>query len=100
MANTILNVQQTEKGVTMIYEGEFTVTNAHVIKEFLVQSVARESDEILSLFAATSIDASGIQLAFSWKKVLQSQGRKADVLLPQSEEIKDLLEKTGISQIL
>jgi anti-anti-sigma factor len=99
MINAILNIQETDHGTTMAFEGEFTVANVETIKASLLQSAARKSDEILSLIAVTSIDASGIQLAFSWKKMLQNQGRKAYMMLPQSENIKDLLDKTGITQI-
>jgi hypothetical protein len=100
MANPVLKVQETDQGIIMIFEGEFTVGYVEMIKESLLQSAARKGNEILSLIGATSIDVSGIQLAFSWKKILQAQGRKADVLLPQSENIKDLLIKAGITQIL
>jgi hypothetical protein len=100
MANTVLNVQETDQGITMTFEGDFTVENVESIKASLLQSAARKGDEVLSLLGATSIDVSGIQLAFSWNKILQSQGRKAEVLLPQLENIKDLLNKSGITQIL
>jgi anti-anti-sigma regulatory factor len=100
MANSILKVQETEQGITMAFEGDFTAANVEVIKEALLQSAARNGNEILSLIGATSIDASGIQLAFSWKKILEARGRKADVLLPQLENIKELLIKTGITTIL
>jgi anti-anti-sigma regulatory factor len=100
MAKAILTIQKTDQGITMTFEGEFTVANVEIIKESLLQSAAREGDEVLSLTGATSIDVSGIQLAFSWKKILQAQGRKADVLLPQLDNIQDLLNKSGITQIL
>jgi anti-anti-sigma regulatory factor len=100
MANSVLNVHGTDRGITMTFEGEFAAVNVKMIKEALLESAARKSDEILSLTGATSIDVSGIQLAFSWKKALQAQGRKADVLPPESENIKDLLIKAGITTIL
>ena|SRR5687767_6481032 len=100
MANSLLKLQETDRGITMTFEGNFTAVNAEIIKEALLQSAARNGDEILSLLDATSVDASGIQLAFSWKKILQRRGRKADVLLPQLENIKELLIKTGITTIL
>jgi anti-anti-sigma factor len=99
MENTILNIQETNQGTVMICEKDFNIVNAETIKEVLLQSAERKGNEVLSLVGATAIDASGIQLAFSWKKKLQAQGRKADVLLPLSENIKDLLDKTGITQI-
>jgi anti-anti-sigma factor len=99
MAKIILEIIETESGITMAYEGEFNVTNVEHIKEALLQSAARKGNETLLLTAVTAMDVSGIQLAYSWKKILQAQGRKADVVLPQLESIKDLLEKTGLTQM-
>jgi hypothetical protein len=100
MANSVLKVQETDQGITLTFEGDFTAVNGAIIKEALLQSAARNGNEILSLIGAISVDATGIQLAFSWKKILQAQGRKADVLLPQLENIRELLIKTGITTIL
>lgn len=99
MENTILKIEETDLGITMICDGDFTVTHAEFIKKELLDSAARKGDEILSLSNAKSIDVSGIQLAYSWKKILEAQGRQATVLLPQSENIKDLLEKTGLTKL-
>jgi hypothetical protein len=99
MANPILTIIETNTRTEMVCESDFTVTNAEIIKTTLLESSERKGDEILSLVGATSIDASGIQLAFAWKTTLQNQRRHADVLLPQSANIKDLLDKTGITQI-
>jgi anti-anti-sigma regulatory factor len=99
MANPILKIIEAKNSTEMICEGDFNVTNGESIKQALLESAARKGDEILSLAGATSIDASGIQLAFAWRTALQTQHRKADVLFPQSSDIKDLLEKTGITQI-
>jgi hypothetical protein len=99
MNTKILSIAQTDSGTQMICESDFCVSNGAAIKEMLLQSLQRSGDETLSLTHATSIDVSGVQLAFSWKKALLAQGRKAIVLLPQGESIKDLLEKTGITQI-
>jgi anti-anti-sigma regulatory factor len=99
MKNLIIKIQETNEGLAMICEEDFTVANAHAIKEALLQSIERKGNEILSLVTATAIDASGIQLAFVWKEALKAQGRKADVLVPDSENSKDLLDKTGITQI-
>jgi hypothetical protein len=99
MENTILKLVETGKGISMICNDDFSAANARAIQESLLKSSARKGDEVLSLAKAISIDVSGIQLAFAWKRALQAQGRKADVVLPQSENIKDLLDKTGITQI-
>src|SRR4051812_45189218 len=99
MKDSILKIIEIYNKTEMICEADFVVANAVLIKKALLASVERKSDETLSLIAATSIDASGIQLAFAWKTALQNQGRNGEVLLPQSTNIKDLLEKTGITQI-
>lgn len=99
METNILSTTQSDNGTLIICQNDFCVLHAEVIKDTLLQSLQRSGDETLSLTDATSIDVSGIQLVFSWRKALQAQGRKATVLLPQTESIKDLLEKTGITQI-
>jgi anti-anti-sigma regulatory factor len=99
MEKLIIKIQKTNEGLAMICEEDFNVANAQAIKEALLESVERKGNEILSLVTATTIDASGIQLAFVWKKALEAQGRRADVLFPNSENSKELLDKTGITQI-
>jgi anti-anti-sigma regulatory factor len=99
MTNKIVSMAQVGKEIHITCETDFNMSNALLIKEALLESVERDGDEVLSLTAATSIDVSGIQLAFSWKNALLAKGRKADVLLPVNESIKDLLVKTGITQI-
>ncbi|HEY0653736.1 MAG TPA: STAS domain-containing protein [Chryseosolibacter sp.] len=83
----------------MICTVDFTATNAATIKAELMHSVERTGEEVLSLENVTSLDITGIQLAFAWRKALVAQGRKATVKLPRAGNINDLLEKTGIHKL-
>jgi hypothetical protein len=99
MKEKIITTVQVGKEIHIICEADFNIGNAGLIKEALLESLERNGDEILSLTNTPAIDVSGIQLAFSWKHELEAQGRRAEVLLPGKEDIKDLLEKTGITQM-
>jgi hypothetical protein len=99
MANEILRVVQAGNETHIVCDQDFCAFNGEEIKETLLQSLERTGDETLSLTAATSIDLSGIQIAFSWKNLMTAQGRKGKVLLPDNESIKDLLMKTGLTQL-
>jgi hypothetical protein len=91
-----------DKGNTLEIEleGDFVLRSCDEIKIQLLKSLDRSGAETLVLKDATSFDVSAIQLVFAWKKSLEKQGRIATVVLPDNQDIKDLLSKTGITQIL
>lgn len=99
MPNNIITTVHTDSGIEMKSEGDFVIANSEAIKKALMDSVMRNGAESLLLTNVTAIDVSGIQLAYAWKKTLESLGRNAKVIMPQTPEIKDLLQKTGINQI-
>jgi hypothetical protein len=99
MKKEIFEILQKGNALQMVCSTDFSIANAQVIKKCLLMSVTRTGDEVLSLCEATSIDLTGIQLAFAWKQILKQQNRRGTVLLPEKEGIKDLLQKTGITEI-
>jgi hypothetical protein len=95
-----LKLVKTENAAHLEVRGEFTLRCGEGIKKDLISSISEESNESLDLTHACAMDVAGIQLAYAWKKALQDNGKKANVILPESENIKDLFAKTGITQIL
>jgi hypothetical protein len=95
-----LNVTNTEDAIQLEARGEFTLRCGDKIKQELMLSAARAGAESLNLVEASAMDLAGIQLAYAWKKSLEQRGRKAVVILPEAENIKDLFTRTGITQIL
>jgi anti-anti-sigma regulatory factor len=95
-----LKIVKTENATQLEVRGEFTLRCGEGIKKDLISSASREGSESLDLTHASAMDVAGIQLAYAWKKALEGDGRKGNVILPESENIKDLFAKTGITQIL
>jgi hypothetical protein len=95
-----LKIVNTENDMRIEVYGAFTMATSQNIKNELLASLLRSSNETLDLTNANAIDVIGIQLAYGWKKALEANQRKATVILPESENIKDLFVKTGITQIL
>jgi hypothetical protein len=100
MKENALKIVNTAHGLQMEVHGEFTIATSENIKNELVASLSREGNEALDLRHATMIDVIGIQLTYSWKKALEKKQRTGQVILPESESIKDLFVKIGITQIL
>jgi anti-anti-sigma regulatory factor len=99
MENEITPVK-TNNATQLQMDGEFTLRFGEKIKQDLISSASEEGIQSLDLTHASAMDVAGIQLAFAWKRALQDNGKKAQVILPESENIKDLFAKTGITQIL
>jgi anti-anti-sigma regulatory factor len=100
MNDNDIKTASTENGILLEVHGEFTIATCENVKTELLASLARQGNETLDLSKATHVDVIGIQLAYAWKKCLQKKHREAIVILPESENIKDLFVKTGITQIL
>jgi anti-anti-sigma regulatory factor len=95
-----LKIVNTDNGMRLEVQGDFTITTYETLKKEIVSSLSREGNETLDLTNASQVDVVGVQLAYAWKKALEKQHRTAIVILPESESIKDLFVKTGITQIL
>jgi ABC-type transporter Mla MlaB component len=100
MTTAMIQTEEHADGIHLIFNGDFTVKNAAQIVSALTVSASRKGSEILSLTNATAIDVAGIQLAYCWKTTLESQDRNVKIVLPESESLTDLLQKTGITKIL
>jgi anti-anti-sigma regulatory factor len=100
MKENTIKIANTENGIQLEVHGEFTMSTCENIKKELLASLSRAGNETLDLSNASHVDVVGIQFAYAWKKSLQENLREAIVILPQSENIKDLFVKTGITQIL
>jgi anti-anti-sigma regulatory factor len=95
-----LKMVNAENETQLLIRGDFTMKSSKVIKEDLLLSVSRNRNEALDLSQVSAIDVAGIQFACAWKKALQIKGRKGSVILPEAENLKDLIVKAGITQIL
>jgi len=100
MAKSTLQIKKNKKGVQLHVQGNLNVQHANDLKKFFLQSISRSSNEMLILNQVTAFDVASIQLTHLWKMSLKKQGRTASIELPESESLKDLLEKTGITNIL
>ena len=101
MKTTLKNfkVDEAAHGMLISCDGEFTFKNSVEIRTVLGQSAVRSSNEVLCLKNATAIDITGIQIASAWKRTLVAQGRVAEVVLPESHDLHDLLLKTGSAKL-
>jgi anti-anti-sigma factor len=95
---TLKNTEENQ--IQIEVEGEFTIGTSEAIKPKLISSIERSGPETLQLKNVTTMDVAAVQLAYAWKKELKKNGRKGTVVCPEDENIKDLLVKTGITQIL
>jgi anti-anti-sigma regulatory factor len=100
MKENEIKVVNTKNGIQLEMSGEFTLRCSEQTKKDLLSSLSREDSESLDLTQTSAMDVAGIQLAYAWKKALVYSGRKATIVHPTSENIKDLFTKTGITQIL
>lgn len=100
MKENELKIVTTENGLRLEVSGEFTTATIENIKNKLVESQSREGNEVLDLTHASVMDVVGIQLAYAWKTNLKHNQRTGTVNLPESDDIKDLFVKVGITQIL
>jgi hypothetical protein len=98
--NNLVKKTETENVLHLAVENEFTIVTSGEIKQELAASTERSGQESLILTNVSALDVAAIQLAYAWKKALLKQGRQGAVVLPELENIKDLLVKTGITQIL
>jgi anti-anti-sigma factor len=89
-----------ENHIQIEIEGEFSIGTCEAIRPQLTSSIERTGLDTLQLKNVTTMDVSAIQLAYAWKKELKKTGRIGTVVCPEDENIKDLLVKTGITQIL
>ena len=90
---TVNNVEQ------LHLQGSVSIHRAGEIKEFLLEAMQTVNEKELVLSQATKVDVAGSQLILAWKKQLAQQGTTVKVILPADEEVKSLLEKSGISKI-
>lgn len=89
-----------ENGTQLKVIVDFTSECMEQLKSDLLESVLRTGNEALDLSSAGRMDVVGIQYAYAWKKALTEKQRTATITLPAAETVKDLLGKTGITQIL
>jgi len=100
MAKPLFEIKKNKEGVQLLVQGDLKVQHANDFKDFLLESMNRASNEKLMLGQVTGIDVTGVQLTYLWKKSLRKQGREATIELPENESLKELLEKTGITNTL
>ena len=96
---TEMIVERGEYSTRMICRGEFNAARTIGIEQLLSESLRRRGNETLVLTDVTRIDITGIKLAYAWKRALELQNRKAQVLLPASAVIANLLIRTGIAEL-
>lgn len=100
MTENEIKAIDTENGIRLEIHGEFTSRCSEQVKKGLIASLSRDGAELLDLTQVSAMDVAGVQLAFAWKSALEQSGRKATIMLPEAENLKDLFTKTGITQIL
>ena len=95
-----LKTTKENNGIRLEAEGDFTLSTLETMKKDLLVSASAESPQTLDVSKCTMMDVVGIQFAYAWKKALSENKKTGTVILPESETIKDLFIKTGITQIL
>ncbi|WP_133259505.1 STAS domain-containing protein [Pseudochryseolinea flava] len=94
-----MTIERDEDGTRIICSGEFNAARAIAIEQLLGQSMTRRGQETLVLTHVTTMDITGIRLAYAWRRALELQNRNAKVVLPASGVIGNLLERTGIAKL-
>lgn len=90
---TVDNVEQLQ------LHGSVGVQSATKIKAFLLEALQAGTEKELVLAQATAVDVAGTQLILAWKRQLSQNGISARVLPPADENVKSLLDKSGITKI-
>jgi anti-anti-sigma regulatory factor len=101
MSLNTLNVTHSETDKTFVGSlvGELTIATAGQLKLSLL-SMETDKPMVLSLAQVTAIDLACIQVLYAWKHTLLTVGKKVQILLPEGEALKELLEKTGITKLI
>jgi hypothetical protein len=100
MAKATLKMETSAGETSLLVRGELKVQQAAELKDFFLQSVRRSGKETLVLHDVTAFDIASAQLTHLWKKSLEQQGRQPSISLPKDQGVKELLEKTGITNLL
>jgi hypothetical protein len=99
MTDNILKIIHDGNVIQMKGEAEFTIAHADAVQSALRESCGRSGDETLNLHNVKALDICGIQLALAWQRCLRAQERKGVIQLPEDENIRDLITKTGITKL-
>jgi len=100
MAKPILKTEQLKNEIILHVEGDVVVQYAQQVKSFFLENATRSDSVILILTKATSFDLAAAQLVYLWRRELQKQGCAVRIEWPESEPVRELLEKSGIINIL
>lgn len=100
MAKPTFKTEKHNEDTLLMVEGAINVKHTKELKKFLLQSFSRQGSEKLVLNHVTEFDVASAQLTYSWKRGLEQQGRKVSIELPQNQNLRELLDKTGITKIL
>ena len=100
MSKPTFKIEKRNEETALLVQGDISVKHTGELKEYLLQSISRNGNEMLVLNQVTEFDVASAQLTYSWKKKLEHQGRKVSIQLPENKNLRELLDKTGITKIL
>lgn len=84
---------------TFVMEGDLGIRNAAAIKKTILSHKPGESVE-LHLKNVEKLDITTVQLIFSFRKMLENQGKKFRLIPELSAETEKLLKSTGFEKLL
>lgn len=84
---------------TFVMEGDLSIRNAAAIRKTILSHKAGESVE-LHLKNVEKLDITTVQLIFSFRNFIESQGKKFNIIPELKPETEKLLKTTGFENIL
>lgn len=95
-----MNVTKEKNNTTLklSIEGRIDTTTAPVLEEEIKQSVSDVSELVMDFEKVEYISSAGLRVLLSTQKVMNKQGAMS--LINVSEEVKEVFDITGFSDIL
>ena len=93
-----INKEETNGKLTIILEGRLDTTTAPQLEDELNKSVENAKSIVFDMDALEYISSAGLRILLSAQKTLNKQGEMK--LIHVSEEIMEIFEVTGFSDIL
>jgi hypothetical protein len=101
MSKPTLTIKKNESATELLAKGSLNVQHAKEVKNFFQQAIEQtKTDTHLQLQATTAFDVSAIQLSYLLKYKIEQTGNKVKVTWPEDANLRDLLEKCGITKII
>jgi anti-anti-sigma factor len=99
MTKPTLKIEHGKHRITLTVSGDLTVQHSRELREFFFNNTEIKKENRLVLKGVTALDIAGIQLIYAWRNSIETRGGRTRLTMPGSNNLRDLLEKTGITKL-